>query len=54
MSAFLIPKSKINNFYNKRKVCSRTVQYLMTNNLKELQKVQARSNNYNKPKFNAR
>jgi len=26
----------------------------MMNNLKELQKVQARSNNYNKPKFNAR
>jgi len=26
----------------------------MTNNLKELRKVQARSNNYNKPKFNAR
>jgi len=54
MSVFFIHTLKINNFYNKRKEYSRTVQYLMTNNLKELQKVQASSNNYNKPKFNAR
>jgi hypothetical protein len=49
MSVFSIPTRKINNFYNKCKEYNCTVKYLMTNNLKELQKVQARSNNYNKP-----